>query len=198
MKKSLLLVCVLLSMRSFAQEKGPFTLGPIVSMTSTSLNADPDFEDQIAGSGYNIGAFARVKLLFLYAQADISFGSKSASVIVNSQGSNTNVTFKLSGADASAIIGMRLFGLGEKGNLRIFAGYNYNNYTDITYSVDGSTLSADNVNSSNNSMLGGIGIDISRLTIDAKYISGLSDIASSGNQEVKTSVINLTVGFKIL
>jgi hypothetical protein len=198
MKKVLLIIILLIGQRAYSQDIIPFTFGPQISMTSTSVVADPDFHDQIAGAGYNLGGFARLKLLFLYGQLEASFSSKSTSIVLQDSSSlNSNVLFRLNGLDVSLIAGIKLFGIGSLGNCRMFIGYNLNNYSDITYSLDGNNLSTDNVNSNNSSILGGIGIDLTRLTLDLKYIHGLSDIVS-GSQEVNTNVISATLGFKIL
>src|SRR4051812_12757128 len=95
----ILFVCLLFANITNAQEILPFTIGPMVSMTSTSLSADPSFQNQVAGSGYNIGGFARIKILLLYAQLEGSFGSKSASVTTMLNSTGSDVTFKLSGLD---------------------------------------------------------------------------------------------------
>jgi hypothetical protein len=199
MKKIFLIAMLLVSTTTYSQDIIPFTFGPMISMTSTSVSASPDFHDQIAGAGYDVGGFARLKILLLYAQLEASFSSKSTSVVLaDSSSVNSNVLFRLNGLDLSLIGGMKLFGLGSLGNFRIFLGYNLNNYSDITYALDGNDLSTDNVNTNNSSILGGIGVDLSRLTIDLKYSEGLTDIASSPIQKVHTNVISATLGFKIL
>ena len=180
-----------------AQEIVPLTYGPLVSMTSTTLISKPDFVDQIAGAGYNVGAFVRMKLLFLYAQGEASFGSKSASVTVIDTGDYSNVTFKLKGMDVSVLIGLKLFGLRDLGNFRVFAGYNWNNYSDISYSIDGNKFEASNVNSNNHSLVAGIGIDLSKLAFDLRYLQGFIDLTSSGATDVESRIVNFTVAYKI-
>lgn len=198
MKKILLVSFLILTVRCKAQDILPVTFGPLVSMTSTSLNSIPNFKDHIAGAGYNFGAFVRLKLLFLYGQGELSFGSKSASVTSVSNGINSNLTFKLKGADISIIGGIKLIGIRDIGNVRIFGGYNWNNYSDITYSVDGNNFEASNVNGNNHSLLGGIGVDISKLAIDIKYIKGFIDLTNSGETDVESRVISITLAYKFL
>lgn len=194
MKYILATFLFLISLRNNAQEIKPFTFGPLVSMTSTTLNATPEFQNQISGSGYNIGGFGRFKVLFLYAQIDASFGTKSSSVTFDT----SNATFNLNGLDVTAMMGVKLFGLGDLGNVRVFVGYSWNNFSDITYSRDGNEVAASNVNTNNHSILGGIGIDLSRLTFDVRYINGMSDLTVSSLNDVQLKVVSLTVGFKIL
>src|SRR4051812_3387405 len=175
MKKLFTILFVLVGCRSFAQDILPITYGPVISMTSTTLTSKPDFEDQIAGAGYNFGAMVRLKIPVFYAQGEASFGSKSASVTVRDTSVNSSATFKLNGLDLSLILGIKVLGLGDLGNLRLFGGYNWNNYTDITYSIDGNEFESNNVNSNNHSVLFGIGADLSKLSLDIKYIKGFID-----------------------
>ena len=197
MKKNLISLLILLTSQSMGQGIVPITFGPLVSMSSTSLSSKPDFVDQVAGSGFNAGAFVRLKVLFLYAQGEASFGSRSASVTVNDTGINKNITFKLKGLDLTALVGSKLFGIGDYGNFRIFAGYNWNNYTDITYSIDGNIFSTSNVNKNNHSLIGGFGLDLSKLSFDLKFIKGFIDITKSGSADVESRVLNITVSFRI-
>lgn len=198
MKKFLIASLLTLTLQCKAQDILPVTFGPLVSLTSTSLNSNPNFKDQIAGAGYNFGAFVRLKLLFFYGQGEASFGSKSASVTSTTNGVNNNLSFKLKGIDISMIGGIKLFGIKDIGNVRIFGGYNWNNYSDISYSVDGNNFAASNVNNNNHSLLGGIGFDLSKFTFDLKYIKGFIDLTNSGQTDVESRVINLTIAFKIL
>ena len=196
MKKLFIICFVAFALQCTAQDILPFTWGPIAGMSSTKLNTDIDLKDHVSGSGYNIGGFARLKVLFLYAEAEVTYGSKSVSVTLGEDTTNSTIVFRLNGVDASAILGMKLLGLGENANLRLFAGYNWNNYSDATFSVNGQELNVDNINSNNSSVLAGIGCDVWKLAVNLKYIHGLSDIASSSFTEAKTMVVNLSVAYK--
>lgn len=198
MKIFLIALLFMLTLQCKAKDILPVTFGPLVSMTSTSLNSTPDFVDQIAGAGYNLGAFVRLKLLFFYGQGEASFGSKSASVTSVNNGVNNNLSFKLKGIDISMIGGIKLFGIRDIGNVRIFGGYNWNNYSDISYSVDGNKFATSNVNNNNHSLLGGIGLDLSKFVFDLKYIKGFIDLTNTGQTDVESRVLNLTIAYKIL
>ncbi len=197
MKKIFAFAFLLVSSRSIAQDIIPLTFGPIVSMTSTSLKADPDFVDQVSGSGYNFGGMIRLKLLMLYAQAEVSYGTKSASVTVNDTSGNNNATYKLKGMDFSAILGLKLFGIGNMGNVRIFGGYNWNNFSDITYSIDGNIFDASDVNTNNHSILFGAGVDLAKFSFDLKLINGFVDLTEAPDIDVESQVVNLTVAYRL-
>ena len=198
MKRFIIASLFMFAFQCKAQDILPVTFGPLVSMTSTTLKSNPDFKEQIAGAGYNFGAFARLKLLFFYGQGEASFGSKSASVSSITNGVNNNLSFKLKGIDISMIGGIKLFKIRDIGNVRIFGGYNWNNYSDISYSVDGNNFATSNVNKNNHSLLGGIGLDLSKFVFDLKYIKGFIDLTNSGQSDVESRVVNLTIAYKIL
>jgi hypothetical protein len=196
MKKIITVVLLTLALNTKAQDIVPITYGPFISMTSTTLVSDPEFIDQIPGAGYNIGGFVRLKLLFLYGQGEVSFGNKSASVTVQDTGSNSALTFKLKGMDVSLLLGLKLIGLGDMGNLRVFGGYNWNNYSDISYSIDGNKFEANNVNSNNHSLVGGVGVDLAGFTFDIRYLSGFIDLTESGSTDVESRILNISLGYK--
>ncbi len=196
MKKLITICLVALTLPCIAQDILPFTYGPIVSMTGTSLSNGSDVKDQVTGTGYNVGGFVRVKVLMLYTEAELNYGSKSVSVTLDNNGNNINSVYKLKGLDASLILGLKLIGLGENANLRLFAGYNYNNYSDISFSVNGEKYDATGVGESNSSILGGVGCDLWKFALNLKYQYGLTDLASSGSSEVKTRIVNLSLAYR--
>jgi hypothetical protein len=197
MKKYFITIFIFIATNCIGQDIVPITYGPLVSMTSTSLKSNPDFVDQVAGAGYNFGIMTRLKVLFFYAQAECSYGTKSASVTVSDTGGNNNTTYKLKGLDVTAIAGFKLIGIRDIGNVRIFGGYNWNNYTDITYSVDGSVFSANNVNNNNHSILIGAGVDLLKFSFDLKFINGFADLTQSSQSKVESQVVNLTVTYRL-
>ncbi len=197
MKKITFTIFLFFTTKCFSQDILPLTFGPIVSMTSTTLKSTPDFIDQVSGAGYNFGGFVRMKVLMLYAQGEISYGTKSSSVTVSDTGSNSNATYKLKGMEVTTVLGLKLISLRDLGNIRIFAGYNWNNFSDITYSIDGNEFEASNVNSNNHSLVFGFGADLSKLFFDLKLINGFVDLSDAANIEIKSQVVSLTVGYRL-
>ncbi|MNE16601.1 hypothetical protein D3C80_1095510 [compost metagenome] len=78
--------------------------------------------------------------------------------------------------------------------MRLFVGYNWKNYSDISTNNNLNSIALER---NNHSILGGVGVDVWRLTFDLRYLAGLSDIDAS-NSEIKTGVTNLSLGFKFL
>ena len=199
MKKIILMFSLAISTHCMAVELVPFTFGPMVSATGTLLNASPDFASSSAGFGYNVGAFARIKILMLYAQGEVSYAFKKSDFASdNGSGGPMETTLKTKGIDATAIGGIALFGLGDLGNFRLFVGYNWSNFSDIKYEFGNQSASGtDNISKHNHSILGGVGVDLLKLTVDLRYLHGVSDISKVSSAEIKSSIYTLTLGFKI-
>jgi hypothetical protein len=194
MRKVLFFSFFILSVRSYAQDILPLTFGPLASMSSTTLKSSPDFIDQVSGSGYDLGAMVRLKILLFYAQGEFTYSTKSSSVTIDTD--TSSVIFKLKGPDVNLILGLKLLGLGDIGNLRIFGGYGWSNYTDIVYSINGVEAPAANIVSNNHSYILGAGVDLLRFSLDFKYNKGLVDLTDSGSSEVSTEVYKLSLYFR--
>jgi hypothetical protein len=187
MKKFLSAVFFCICANGFAQL---IQIGPQISTNITSVNTK-NFSSDHTNTGIGFAAFARVNLLLFYAQGEFGYAKSNFSVYQNGIG---ETEFKLAGTDVSLIAGYKLVPLGKAGNVRLFAGYNWKNYSD--------TKSSNNLNSidlekNNHSVLGGVGVDIWKLTFDVRYLAGLSDIDSS-NGEIKTGITNFSLGYKFL
>jgi len=170
MKKFILAALLCISVNGFAQL---IQVGPQFSTNITSLNSD-NFSSKSSGTGVGFAAFARVNLLMFYGQAEFEY--------------------ELSGTDATLIAGFKIIPLGKLGNVRVFAGYNWKNYSDIKVSNDLNPIALEK---NNHSILGGVGVDLWRFTLDYRYLGGLTDIDSSEG-DIKTRVSTVSLGFKFL
>lgn len=82
--------------------------------------------------------------------------------------------------------------MGKLGNVRIFGGYNWKNYSDISAN---NNLNPIAIEKNNSSILGGVGVDLWKLTLDYRYLAGVTDIDAS-DRSIKTAVSNISLGFK--
>lgn len=187
MRKFLLTAFLCICANGFAQL---IQIGPQFSTSITSVNAK-NFSSDHTNTGIGFAAFGRLNLALFYAQGEFGYGQTNFSVYQNGVG---ETEFKLSGTDASLIAGLKIIPLGKLGNVRLFVGYNWKNYSDISTS---NNLNSIAVEKNNHSILGGVGVDVWRLTFDVRYLAGLSDIDASSS-EIKTGVTNLSIGFKFL
>ena len=187
MKKFFLAAFLCICANGFAQL---IQIGPQISTNITSVNAK-NFSSDHTNTGIGAATFARLNLALFYTQGEFGYGQTNFSVYQDGVG---ETEFKLSGTDASLIAGFKIIPLGKAGNVRLFVGYNWKNYSDIS---SGNNLNSIVFEKNNHSILGGVGVDIWRLTFDVRYLAGLRDIDAS-NSEIKTDVTNLSLGFKFL
>jgi len=187
MRKLFLTAFLCICANGFAQL---IQIGPQFSTNITSVDAK-NFSSDHTNTGIGFAAFARVNLTVFYVQGEFGYGQTNFSVFQDGRG---ETEFKLSGTDASLIAGFKIIPLGKIGNVRVFAGYNWKNYSDISSSNNLNSIAFER---NNHSVLGGVGVDVWRLTFDVRYLAGLSDIDASSS-EIKTGVTNFSLGFKFL
>lgn len=187
MKKFILAALLCISVNGFAQL---IQFGPQVSYNITSPNTD-DFSSTSTGNGMGIGGFVRLNLLLFYAQGELAYSESKFNV---SQTGIGETEYKLSGTDAALIAGFKIVPLGKLGNIRLFVGYDWKNYSDISAN---NSLNYIAIERNNSSFLGGVGVDLWKFTIDYRYLAGVTDLDPSG-RSLKTNVSNFSVGFKFL
>lgn len=187
MKKFILAVVLCISVNGFAQL---IQFGPQLSYNITSPLTD-DFSSKSSGTGMGVAGFARVNLLMFYGQGEFGYAKSKFNV---SQTGIGETEYELSGTDATLIVGFKIVPLGKLGNVRIFAGYNWKNYSDIKAN---NSLNYIALEKNNSSILGGVGVDLWKLTLDYRYLAGVSDLDPS-NRNIKTAVSNFSLGFKFL
>lgn len=187
MKNFILAAILCMSANGFAQL---IQFGPQFSSNITSAVTD-DFNSKSSGTNIGVAGFARVNLLLFYGQAEFGYAKNKFSI---SETGISKTEYELSGTDASLIAGYKIVPLGKLGNIRIFAGYNWKNYSNIKAN---NNLNAVAFKKDNSSILGGVGVDLWKLTLDYRYLAGVSDLDGSG-RELKTGISNISLGFKFL
>ena len=187
MKKLIIAALLCISVNGFAQL---IQFGPQFSANVTSPISD-DFSSKSSGTSIGLAGFARVNLLLFYGQGEFGYAKNKFSV---SQTGIGETEYELSGTDATLIAGYKVLPFGKLGNLRVFVGYNWKHYSDIKASNNLNLIAFEQDNSS---ILGGVGVDLWKLTFDVRYLAGLSDLDNSG-RELKTGVTNFSLGFKFL
>ncbi|MFG4003809.1 outer membrane beta-barrel protein [Flavobacterium aquidurense] len=187
MKKFILAVLLGISANGFAQL---IQFGPQFSYNITSPLSD-DFSSKSSGTGIGAAGFVRVNLLLFYGQGEFGYAKSKFSV---AQTGTAETEYQLSGTDATLLVGFKVVPLGKLGNVRIFAGYNWKNYSDIKTN---NNLNPIVIEKNNSSILGGVGVDLWRLTLDYRYLAGVTDIDPS-NRKLKTAVSNISLGYKFL
>lgn len=187
MKKFVLAVFLCISVNSFAQL---VQFGPQFSYNITSPITD-DYSAKNSGTGMGAAAFVRVNIFLFYGQGEIGYSKSKFSLAQSGVG---ETEYELAGADATLIAGFRIIPLGKVGNVRFFAGYNWKSNSDIS---SNNNLNPVDFEKNNSSVLGGVGVDLWRITVEYRYLAGLSDLDPSG-RSIKTGASHLSVGFKFL
>lgn len=195
MKKAFLLVLLLSALNGISQEK-LFRFGFLLNSNVTSLNAEPEIGTVNPQLAFGGSAFARLKILFLYAEIDAGFSSHEVNVSNTVLGTNYEYNYNFNGLDLSGILGWRVVGIGKLGNFRLFTGFNINNYTKITVTSNGSSVADPSINTGNSAFLFGTGVDLWRIVFNLKYNIGLTDLSSLSAQEMKSSSFVVSLGIK--
>ncbi|MCE7991579.1 MAG: PorT family protein [Roseivirga sp.] len=177
-----------------------FTLGPRVTLTSSSL----DLKDAVANVaegdsefGYQFGVFMRFKVpvIGLYVQPEVLLSKQESMLNINS----TDVDFSFNKIDVPIMVG------GKIGPLRINAGPSLSFLTSAE-STAGAVVTdiKDNYNSTTVGYQAGIGLDILKFVIDVKYEGSLSTFGenltvggTSVSTDQRTSQVVFAVGFKL-
>jgi hypothetical protein len=186
-----LILTFFLSLSLITSAQKPFTIGPLVGMTSSTLH-NSDYTSSKAGSGYALGGFMRIAIKKLYLQPNIYYLQNASSFDDN----QNTVDTKLKTVNYEALLGYRIFKFTDLTYIRIFAGIGYANINTLKYQNAPPNLSS-TPGSGNTTLNVGAGIDLWKFTFDLRYQEGLSDIDKSSNT-MKTNMVMLTAGFKIL
>jgi len=168
-----------------------FTIGPKVGVSSTSMklgDAVDEYESGDAKYSYHAGAFARITIASFYVQPELYFNSVKGEY-VSTNGSGQTYEFNKNKVDLPVLFGWKL------GPLRLNAGpvASFNTNTDI----DGNQP-VEQYKSAIFAYQAGVGLDISKITLDLRYEGNFSDQGSVGNGEFKVNQLLFSLGFKLL
>lgn len=179
-----------------------FTIGPKVGLTSTNVNIRETAGAALAGTselGYHAGLFSRITIAGFYIQPEAYFHGISGSYVDTSTGIDQDVEFNRNQIDVPILFGYKLAGF-----LRVNAGPVANfQVGDIRFNrEDLSNTSAsqalDNYRNNAFGFQAGVGLDISKITLDVRYQADFNSITQSQGEDYRFNHLLFTVGFKIL
>lgn len=196
MKKVIVLLMLFVGSASAQLRDKNFHLGILFSGNSTGFTADPTIGEITPDFGYGASAFARLRFLMLYGELEIGYMEHKVIVAPVTSSSTVNSNYTLSGLDLTGLIGWRVFGIGSLGNLRLFTGLNYGNYTKISIESNGAQQNNGSVNKGNTGIVGGIGVDLWKIVLNMKYIYGLSNLTSEADHTINSQCTSISLGFK--
>lgn len=214
MKKLLFVITMLsLSPMAFAQDIPLVDFGLKAGVNSTWLRGLPlGFDGDGNRSGFVGGAWARFNVpgIGLFAQPELVISQSGGSYTIDGSAGSSEI--RMTSLDIPIILGKRI-GIGPLG-LRIGAGPVFSSILSakLENSVDGE-LDLKDVDLVNNLQLhlqAGIGVDISKLAVDVRYIHSFSSIFDESIlltndqgqpvgdiQDIKVSGFQVTLGYKL-
>jgi len=197
MKKLLTFLIIISTCKGFAQKDSRIVFGPMLSLTSTSLNAKPTIGEIDPQKSMGIGLFARLRILMFYAELEGGFTSlKSKSQLTLPSGLNSQTNYTLNGWDVNSYIGWRIFKMEDIGNVRIFIGYTLKDISKISVRSDLPSLQNLNFDSKFKGFIFGAGVDVWKLAFNVKFTRGLGDIVNSTDQSIINNYSTISVGYK--
>jgi hypothetical protein len=197
MKTFLFAILILLSLNGIAQNDRRIVLGPFLSMTSTSLEANPSIGDIDPQKGIGFGIFVRLHILRLYAKIEGGFTSlKSESNLILPTGINSQTSYKLNGWDVNSYLGWRILSFGDIGNVRVFTGYTFKDISKISVRSALPNMQNLSFDEKFKGIIFGAGVDIWKLTFDFNFIRGLKDIEIFSEQSLINNYSTISVGYK--
>jgi len=210
MKKIIILI-TFVAIFSSVKAQLPLSLGLKVGFNSTKMATElknvNDIKEE-AKMGYLAGAFLRINLPKIYLQPEVYYTKKSGDYQSTNIPSFQNQTFTqktiLNSIDFPVLIGVKLLDL-KLFNLRLMTGpvASFLIGKDVNYEVNGikigSLPSTDlgNYNDINWAIQAGAGIDVFNFTLDVRYEWGLNNISDAVDMNVKSKLLNVSLGMKL-
>ena len=200
MKKTLLILAIVASSLTLARAQvvPSFAMGIKGGENFSSLSTSTTTFNASNQNGYFGGLWTRFGALGINFQSEVLYDQRTMDISNTSLGINsTNNT--ITSIDVplllGAKIGTRSFGV------RFYAGgvasFVIQNGKSVTYTIAESIKSFKPVDYQveNYYLTGGLGIDLGRLSVDARYERGLTDVIYNGTDKSKVNLFNVSVAF---
>ncbi|MGO1244521.1 MAG: porin family protein [Sphingobacterium sp.] len=193
MKKSLLtLICLVVAISAAQAQLFPsIKFGVKGALGFSSLTSEGKVFNSDTKTGYQLGLWGRVGVAGFHVQPEAYYANKKIGFKTETE--NGDATFK--SFDVPVLLGTKI-GIGPVG-FRIQAGPVFSFAQDGKVSLS-SAVDWDKYKKTSTGVIGGIGADISKLTIDLRYEHGLSDLNESPDYNQKIRMWTIGLGFAIL
>lgn len=192
MKKRILTLIVAVATFCTAQAQlfPSFDLGLKAGANFTSLRSEGNYFDSNTRAGFLAGAWARVGVLGFHIQPELYYTTKNTSL--RAEGSSQDLKF--STVDLPILLGTK-FGIGPIG-ARVQAGPLFSFIVD----KDNVTSFGRDVNYRDNfsAIVGGVGVDVSKLSLDLRYEAGLGNLNRGGGERQRLNLWTLAIGYNFL
>ncbi|MGM1428685.1 porin family protein [Sphingobacterium lactis] len=178
---------------SQAQLLPSLKLGVKGALNFSSLRADGKWLNSDTKTGFQAGIWGRVGAAGFHVQPELYYTQKKAGY--ESDEGNGEATFK--SLDLPILLGTKI-GIGPVG-FRIQAGpvFSFAQDGKVTF---GSALDKESYKKSSTGLIGGIGADISKFTVDLRYEHGLNKLSTEGGDRgsQRISMWSIGVGYAFL
>lgn len=193
MKKSILtLICLIFAVSmTQAQLLPTFKLGIKGALGFSSLSSEGRLFNSETRTGFQLGAWGRVGIAGIHIQPEAYYANKKVGLTDGAE--SGDATFQ--SFDVPVLLGTRI-GLGPIG-FRIQAGPVFSFAQDGDVNFLGAA-NWDNYKRSSTGIIGGIGADISKFTVDLRYEHGLTNLNESAEFDQKIRMWTIGVGFAFL
>ncbi len=192
MYKKLLFICSATLFFAASASAQIFTIGPKIGISSSSMRIDDAVNEYEAGDAkysYHAGAFARITLTSFYIQPEIYFNSVKGEYVSTTD--DNTYEFERNKVDVPVLFGFKA------GPIRLNAGpvASFNTSTDVD-----NNQPIDQYKTAIFAYQVGVGLDVSKLTVDLRYEGNFSNQGTIGseNAEFRVNQIMLSLGFKLI
>lgn len=191
----LTLACVLTGFFASAQVLPTFQLGLKAGANFSKFDTENTFSSKNR-TGFYGGLWARVGAGGLHFQPELYISGKKTNLVSNATGQVNQVSF--TSLDVPLLIGTK-FGAAGVG-LRLNTGPMFSLILDENQSFGQAAGNVFNANFKDQAIAWqfGAGLDIKRLTFDARYELGLSKINKVGYPDTKLNLFTIGIGYRIL
>jgi hypothetical protein len=200
MKSKIILVVLILSgiaFQGFSQAQ--FAFGLKGGLNLSKIDFSSDFQGNVSNrTGFHAGAFALIKITAFAIQPEVLFSKQGSKLTYNGGSAEANF-------DYIAVPVMFKFYLPLGLNLQAGPQFSFLTVDDLKQTVSGGsaqTVATNFKKKQDTSLALGAGWDLPfHLTIDARYVLGLSDMkftANSVEQSFKNRVVMVSVGYKFI
>ncbi|MFP4089277.1 MAG: porin family protein [Cyclobacteriaceae bacterium] len=208
MKRTLIVTAI--TFIAFTAQAQLFTIGPKIGLSSSKIRVVDDVNAITSGDsevGFHAGLFARVSVLGFYVQPEAMFTSASGSIVIppsiSAQSVESVQELTYNKIDVPVMLGAKI---GPLFRVNLGPVFSFILSDDIR---SGGALEEviQDYNQANVGYQIGVGLDISKFTVDLRYENNLSALGESvtipGTNEtfstdMRNRLIQLTLGYKLL
>ncbi|MEJ5053137.1 porin family protein [Sphingobacterium sp. MYb382] len=196
MKKCLLTIICLIAAISYSQAQlfPSVKFGVKGGLGFSSLKDNNKYFSSDTKTGFQLGLWGRIGVAGFHVQPEAYYASKK--VGINPTGTDTDGQATFKSFDVPVLLGTRI-GLGPVG-FRIQAGPVFSFAQDGKINFDTSIADFNKYKKNSTGLIGGLGLDISKVTFDIRYEHGLSNLSQNSDVNSKIRMWTVGLGFNIL